>query len=174
MRVPAEQTQVSVGPIRANPRVSVYAVVMLLVMYAVWEEPDDTFGLRAYITLVVATFLMLVAVALSHLLAELLDKQIRLGSKIDWSDLRRLVAINSQFLLTTIPVAIALLLPLALHWSGESGADELIALGLAALLFWGILAGARVGYGLIGRAGMGLAYLAVGGIVVLMKLVIGH
>ena len=165
---------IKIGPFTTNPRINVYAIVMLLVMYAVWDEPDATFDFLAYISLVAATFMMLLAIALSHLLSESLDDQIRIGHRIAWSDHRKLIGLNAQFLLTTIPVAIVLLIPLALHWPGDAGATELIWLSLLCMYGWGVYAGKCIGYGHVARWLYGLTYLLVGLLVVTLKVLASH
>lgn len=169
-----EKSLLKIGPFTTNPRINVYALVMLLVMYSVWEEDDPTFGFWAYASLVAATFVMLSAVALSHLLSESLNEQIRLGEKIGMSEYRALLRVNAQFLLTTIPVAIVLLIPLALNLPGNAGVNELIVLALVAMFGWGAFAGRRIGYGRFASLVYGLAYLGVGLLIVILKVIVSH
>jgi len=171
--VPPSET-VKIGPFRTNPRVNVYGIVMLLVMYSVWTMPQPIFDVRAYLTLVVASFMMLLAVALSHLLSESLDLQIRRGKHLAWTEHRKLMVENSEFLLAIIPVALLLLIPLLFHMPVDAGANELIIVGLLGLFAWGVYAGKRIGYGPVARWTYGLTYLAVGLIVVTLKVVATH
>lgn len=157
-----------------EPRVNIYALIMLLATYAVLDTSDETFTWWSYAELLAISFITLLALGAAHYFSEVLDLHIREGRRITWAERRELLATNARFLAMGVFVAIILLIPLVFQWTEDSADALLFFAGLGALFAWGIYAGLAAKLSKPRVLLFGFNYLVVGFLIVILKLLVSH
>lgn len=159
---------------RLDPRVNIYALIMLLATYAVLDSNEAVFTWGSYFELFAISLITLFALGAAHYFSEILDLHIREERRATWAERRHLAATNLQFLALGGFVAIILLLPLVFGWTEESADSLLFFAGLAALFGWGIYAGRAAKLSKGRTLLFGFNYLVIGMLIVVLKLLVAH
>lgn len=157
-----------------NPRVIVYATIIQLAAFAIFDQGDGPVTEASFREIAAVSLSPMVAVALAHTFAEVLDHQIAHGNRFRWRDVGELVRPNLQFLYVGLaPIVIAI--PFALTGAtNDVVVNTVYAFGVASLFIWGFIAARGSGRPLRGQVLYALAYGILGLLVVGIELLLTH
>lgn len=168
------ESQLQIGPLWIEPRVVIYATLIQMTAYAIYEPVDSAVTLDRFTGLFWIAVVPMFALAVAHGFSEVLDLQIRIRRSMNWQDLRFILYSNVQFLYVSLIPIVLLLICWLLELGERSSVNFILYLGVISLAGWG-------GYG-ARRAGLkrwqwllfGAAYASLGAIVVLLEILIRH
>jgi hypothetical protein len=162
------------GPVNVDPHRVIYATILLMTTYAIYDEGTDPLKGGPLIEIVGLSLAPLFALAMAHAFSDALDLQIRNGRRLTRMDRLHVFGTNMQYLYVAIPPTIVMLLmaPFALN------ANEVIAvvqfLGLLSLGWWGYYAGRKAGVSRLRRWSFAINYSLMGLVVIVVELVLTH
>lgn len=163
-----------IGPISMDPHRIIYATIMLMTTYAIYDEGTDPFGPGPVVEIIGLSIAPLFALAMAHAFSDALDMQIRNGRRLTRSDRWHLFASNLQYLYVAIPPTIVIL-ALALF---SVDANQIIGivqlLGLISLGWWGYFAGRMAGLAAHRRWLFAVNYALMGLVVIIVELILTH
>lgn len=111
---------------------------------------------------------------LAHVHARMVAASVTAHRRPTWAEVRREMVVEWPLLQSTVPLLIPLLLGAFGVLSGSTAHWLAVLVGLAALLAWGLVIGRRRGMGWVGTASLAGINLALGLIVVLLKVLVSH
>jgi hypothetical protein len=152
----------------------IYATIILMTSYAVYNEGAVEIGSAAFLAIMAVSIAPLFALSMAHAFSDALDLQIRHGRRLSGKDRRHLAATNLQYLYVAIP---PLLLILALGFVGWEANDIIVlvqSLGVASLFLWGMFAGRKAGVGRWRQVSFGISYGLMGIFIITVELVLTH
>ena len=152
----------------------IYATIILMTSYAVYNEGSLGIGPGAYLTIVAVSIAPLFALSTAHAFSDALDLQIRNGRRLNGRDRRHLAATNLQYLYVAIP---PLLLILALGFVGWEANDIIVlvqSLGVGSLFLWGMYAGRKARVGRWRQVSFGISYGLMGIFIIAVELILTH
>lgn len=157
-----------------NPRVIVYATIIQLAAFAIFDHGDGPVTEASFREIAAVSLSPMIAVALAHTFAEVLDHQIAHGNRFRWRDVGELVRPNLQFLYVGLaPIVIAI--PFAVAGvTNDVVVNTVYAFGVASLFIWGFIAARGSGRPLRGQVLYALAYGILGLLVVGIELLLTH
>ena len=157
-----------------NPRVIVYATIIQLAAFAIFDQGDGPVTEASFREIAAVSLSPMVAVALAHTFAEVLDHQIAHGNRFRWRDVGELIRPNLQFLYVGLaPIVIAI--PFAVAGAtNDVVVNTVYAFGVASLFIWGFIAARGSGRPLRGQVLYALAYGILGLLVVCIELLLTH
>lgn len=157
-----------------NPRVIVYATIIQLAAFAIFDQGDGPITEASFREIAVVSLSPMIAVAIAHTFAEVLDHQIADGNRFSWQDVGELVRPNLQFLYVGLaPIVIAIPFALA-SASSDLVVNVVYAFGIASLFIWGFIAARSSGRPIRGQIIYSIAYGVLGLCVVAIELVLTH
>jgi hypothetical protein len=157
-----------------DPHRIIYATIMLMTAYALYDEGTDPFKRGSLVELFGVTIAPLFALAMAHAFSDALDLQIRNGRRLTGGDRRHLVWSNLEYLYVAIP-PILLTVALALvGWAANDIVGLVQLLGVASLFMWGAFAARTAGLGRGRQFTFGFNYGLMGLIVIGVELLITH
>lgn len=163
-----------VGRLSMDPHRIIYATILLMTAYAIYDEGTDPLKTGPIIELVGLSFAPLFALAMAHAFSDALDMQIRNGRRLTGHDRRHLLATNMQYLYVAFPPLLIIIALGVLGW----GADVIILvvqmLGLVSLGWWGYFAGRKAGVPTVRRWTFALNYSLMGLLVIGVELALTH
>lgn len=157
-----------------NPRVIVYATIIQLAAFSIFDQGEGQVTEASFRAIAAVSLSPMVAVALAHTFAEVLDHQIAHGNHFQWRDVGELVRPNLQFLYVGLaPIIIAI--PFALAGAtNDLVVNTVYAFGVTSLFVWGFVAARGSGRPLRGQFLYALAYGILGLLVVGIELLLTH
>ena len=163
-----------VGPLYFDAHRVVYATIILMTAYALYDEGTDPFGPGPLLEMFGLSIAPLFALAMAHAFSDAIDLQIRNGRRLNRHDRRHIASTNLQYLYVAIPpMAIIVLLSLL-----QLDADDIIGivqvLGILSLAFWGAYAARMAGLGRWPQTRFALGYGIMGIIVITVELILTH
>jgi hypothetical protein len=166
--------RMSLGPLWIEPRVVIYATLIQMTAYALFDVPDVPIAIDGFNVLFWVAIVPMFALAVAHAFSEVLDLQIRLRRRMNWVDVRVILHSNVQFLYVSLIPVIMLSLGWLLGVSQDTAVNVILYLGVMSLAGWG-------GYG-ARQAGLrpwtcvlfGAAYACLGALVVGLEMLIRH
>lgn len=157
-----------------NPRVIVYATIIQLAAFAIFDQGDTPITEASFRNIITVSMGPMIAVALAHTFAEVLDHQILHGNRATWAGIRKLIAPNLQFLYVGIAPIIITLPLLFTDLTNNDVVNVIFVFGIASLFVWGLVAARSSGRPLRGQIIFSLAYGTLGIFVVGIELLLGH
>ena len=166
--------ELRIGRLRMDPHRIIYATILLMTAYAIYDEGDTPFDQKGYIALIGVSIAPLFALAMAHAFSDALDMQIRNGRRLTGHDRRHLVATNMQYMYVAVPpfVLIAVLGLLDMDANDVLGLVQL--LGIVSLGWWGWFAGRKAGVSRARSAWFAFSYSVMGLIVIGVELLLTH
>ena len=162
------------GPINVDPHRVIYATILLMTAYAIYDEGTDPLRAGPIAEIVGLSIAPLFALAMAHAFSDALDLQIRNGRRLTRSDRAHLFGTNLQYLYVAVPPTILIL---ALAPTGMR-ADQIIRIvqlmGLISLGWWGYFAGRKAGVSRARRWTFAINYSLMGLVVILVELALTH
>lgn len=163
-----------IGPLSLDPHRIIYATIMLMTTYAIYDEGTDPLGAGPIIAIIGLSIAPLFALAMAHAFSDALDLQIRNGRRLTPSDRRHLFVSNLQFLYVAIPPTIVILALSLLDMRANSIIGIVQLLGLLSLGWWGYFAGRMAGLPVHRRWIFAVNYSLMGLVVIGVELILTH
>jgi len=157
-----------------NPRIIVYATIIQLAAFAIFDQGTDPINDFVYRNIVVVSLGPMFAVAAAHIFAEVLDHQIGRGEYFRWREAAPLLRQNLQFLYVGLAPLVIALPFLLTDVSANTVINVIFAFGISSLFFWGALAARHSGRTPAKQLLFALAYGILGMLVVGIELVLAH
>lgn len=167
-------SRLQIGPLWIDPRVVVYATIIQMTAYAIYDPVESAVTLDGFIQLFWIAVVPMCALAIAHGFSEVLDLQIRIRRSIKWHDLRVILHSNVQFLYVSLIPIILLLICWLINVSEKSAVNFILYLGIISLAGWGGFGARRSGLQRWQWLLFGAAYACLGAIVVLLEILIRH
>lgn len=167
-------SRVQIGPLWIEPRVVIYATIIQMTAYAIYDPVDAPVTLDRFTGLFWIAVVPMFALAIAHAFSEVLDLQIRLQRSMGWSDLRFILHSNVQFLYVSLIPIILLLICRFIDVSEKSAVNFILYLGVISLAGWGGYGAKRSGLKKWQWLLFSAAYASLGAIVVLLEILIRH
>jgi hypothetical protein len=152
----------------------IYATIMLMTAYAIYDEGTDPFSSRSLLELSGIALAPLFALTMAHAFSDALDLQIRNGRRLTGHDRRHLLSTNIQYLYVAIPPVLLTIVLAAVGWNANLIVEMVQFLGLASLFLWGVYAARAAGIAGWRRLSFGLSYGIMGLIVIGVELILTH
>ena len=166
--------QLHVWRLSLDPHRIIYATILLMTAYAIYDEGTLPLDRRGYIALFGLSIGPLFALAMAHAFSDALDLQIRNGRRLSGHDRRHLLATNLQYLYIAIPPLVLIAVLGTLRWDANDVLGLVQLVGLLSLGWWGWFAGMKAGVGMARRAWFAVSYTVMGMIVIAVELVLTH
>lgn len=166
--------QLHLGPLTLDPHKIIYATIILMTSFAIYDEGTEQLSTGAYVEIIALSIAPLFALAMAHAFSEALDLQIRNGRRLSGADRRHLFLTNLQYLYVAIPPLLLIVLLSFLQWPANDIVGVAMLMGIASLFFWGIYAGRKAGMSRIRQLSFGLNYGLMGLFVITVELIITH
>ena len=166
--------QWNVGFLTLDPHRLIYATIILMTAYAIFDEGTDPFRPGNLAALFGVALAPLFALAMAHAFSDALDLQIRNARRLTGADRRHLFAMNMQYMYVAIPPIVATALLALLGWDANAIVGIVQVLGLISLFFWGLFAARTAGLGRWRQVTFGVNYLVMGLIVIGVELALTH
>jgi hypothetical protein len=163
-----------VGRISMDPHRIIYATILLMTAYAIYDEGTTPIQTGPYFELLGLSIAPLFALAMAHAFSDALDLQIRNQRRLTGSDRRHLVASNLQYLYVAIPPMVLITVLALLAWDANDILGLVQLLGLVSLGWWGYFAGRKAGVGRFRRWTFAINYSLMGLVVILVELILTH
>ena len=167
-------SRLQVGPLWIEPRVVIYATIIQMTAYAIYDPIDSDVTLGRFAELFWIAVVPMFALAIAHGFSEVLDLQIRLRRRMSWGDLRVILHSNVQFLYVSLIPIILLLFCCLIAVNEESAVSFILYLGVISLAGWGGYGARRSGLKRWQWLLFGAAYACLGAIVVLLEILVRH
>lgn len=171
---PPAELRVTLGRLWFDPHRVIYATIILMSAYALYDEGADPFGTRALAEMFAMTLAPLFALAMAHAFSDALDLQIRNGRRLNRHDRRHLAAVNLQFFYAAVPPTAIIVLLALLHWDANDIIDLVQLFGIGSLAFWGVYAARVAQLGRWAQVRFGINYAVMGIIVITVELILTH
>ena len=166
--------ELRIGRLHMDPHRIIYATILLMTAYAIYDEGDLPFDSAGYIALFGVSIAPLFALAMAHAFSDALDMQIRNGRRLTGHDRRHLAAVNLQYMYVAVPPMVLIAALGLLHWDANDVLTIVQVVGLISLAWWGWFAGAKAGVSMGRRAWFAFSYTVMGMIVIAVELLITH
>lgn len=163
-----------VGPLYFDAHRVVYATIILMTAYALYDEGTDPFGPGPLLEMFGMSIAPLFALAMAHAFSDAIDLQIRNGRRLNRHDRRHLLSTNLQYLYVAIPpMAIIVLLSL-FGWAANDIVSFVQLLGIGSLSFWGVYAARKAGLSRWAQTRFAVAYAIMGIVIIVVELILTH
>jgi hypothetical protein len=166
--------QFRVGRLSMDPHRIIYATILLMTAYAIYDEGTSPIKTGAYLELLGLSIAPLFALAMAHAFSDALDLQIRNQRRLTGRDRRHLAATNLQYLYVAIPPMLLIVALGLLGWDANDVIGIVQLMGLVSLGWWGYYAGRKAGVGPLRRWTFALNYALMGLVVILVELILTH
>lgn len=166
--------QLHVWRLSMDPHRIIYATVLLMTAYAIYDEGTTPFTQRTYVALFGLSIGPLFALSMAHAFSDALDLQIRNGRRLTGHDRRHLLLSNLQYLYVAIPPLLLIAVLGALQWDANDVLNLVQTIGLLSLGWWGWFAGMKAGVSMGRRWWFAFSYTAMGAIVIAVELLLTH
>jgi hypothetical protein len=166
--------RMSLGPLWIEPRVVIYATLIQMTAYALFDVPDVPIAIDGFSVLIWVAVVPMFALAVAHAFSEVLDLQIRLQRRMSWSDVLVILHSNVQFLYVSLIPVILLSLGWVLGVSQKTAVNSVLYLGVISLAGWGGYGARRAGLRRWTCVLFGAAYACLGALVVVLEILIRH
>ena len=171
---PPLDLQLNVWRLSLDPHRIIYATILLMTAYAIYDEGTLPLDRRGYLALFGLSIGPLFALAMAHAFSDALDLQIRNGRRLTGHDRRHLLATNLQYLYVAIPPLLVIAALGTLRWDANDVLLVVQVLGLLSLGWWGWFAGMKAGVSMGRRAWFAVSYTVTGAIVIAVELALTH
>ncbi len=152
----------------------IYATIILMTSYAVYDEGTSRLRTASYIEIVAVSIAPLFALSMAHAFSDALDIQIRNGRRLSGHDRRHLAAANLQYLYVAIPPLLLIAALGLLGWEANVILELVQFLGVVSLFFWGMYAGRKAGVSRARRLSFGVSYGLMGVFIIAVELILTH
>jgi hypothetical protein len=166
--------QLRVWRLTFDPHRVIYATIMLMTAFALYDEGTDPFKRGSLFELIGVTLAPLFALAMAHAFSDALDLQIRNGRRLNGADRRHLIWSNMEYLYVAIPPILLTIVLALFGWNANDIVGVVQLLGIASLFFWGAYAARASGLGRRRQFTFGFNYGLMGLIVIGVELLITH
>lgn len=166
--------QLHVWRISLDPHRIIYATILMMTAYAIYDEGSLPLDRRGYLALFGLSIGPLFALAMAHAFSDALDLQIRNGRRLTGHDRRHLLAANLQYLYIAVPPMLMITVLGALDWDANDILGLVQVAGLLSLGWWGWFAGMKAGVSMGRRAWFAVSYFVAGAIVIAVELALTH
>lgn len=170
----AVDLQFRVGRLSMDPHRIIYATILLMTAYAIYDEGTAPLRTGAYLELLGLSIAPLFALAMAHAFSDALDLQIRYQRRLTGHDRRHLLAANLQYLYVAIPPMLLIVALGLLEWDANDVIGIVQFLGLLSLGWWGYYAGRKAQVSRLRRWTFALNYALMGLIVIAVELILTH
>ena len=173
--VPSPATlKVRVWRFTFDPHRVIYATIMLMTAFAIYDEGTDPFERGPLIELIGISLAPLFALSMAHAFSDALDLQIRNGRRLTGHDRRHLLVENLEYLYVAIPPIVLTIVLAMLGWDANNVVGLVQLLGIASLFVWGVFAARKAGLGRWTQTRFGFNYAVMGMIVIAVELILTH
>lgn len=169
-----DNARMRLGPLWIEPRVVIYATLIQMTAYALFDVPDLPIGIEGFNVLFWVAVVPMFALAVAHAFSEVLDLQIRLRRRMNWPDVVEILHSNLQFLYVSVIPIILLVLGWLIGLSQNDAVNLVLYLGVISLAGWGGYGARKAGLGAWTCVVFGAAYACLGALVVLLEILIRH
>jgi hypothetical protein len=166
--------QFRIGRLSMDPHRIIYATILLMTAYAIYDEGTSPLKTGAYLELLGLSIAPLFALAMAHAFSDALDLQIRNQRRLTGHDRRHLAATNLQYLYVAIPPMLLIVALGLLDWDANDVIGIVQLMGLVSLGWWGYYAGRKAGVGRLRRWTFAINYALMGLVVILVELILTH
>ena len=166
--------RMQVGPLWIEPRVVIYATLIQMTAYALFDVPDIPIALDGFNVLFWVAIVPMFALAVAHAFSEVLDLQIRLRRRMNWADVVVILHSNLQFLYVSLIPIILLSSAWLLGIGANSAVNIVLYFGLVSLTGWGAYGARQAGLRAWPCVIFGAAYACLGALVVVLEILIRH
>lgn len=163
-----------VGPLYFDAHRVVYATIIMMTTYALYDEGTDPFGVLPLVEMFSMSIAPLFALAMAHAFSDAIDLQIRNGRRLDRHDRRHLVSTNLQYLYVAIPPMAVIVLLSLFHWAANDIVSFVQVLGIGSLAFWGVYAARKAGLGRWPQVRFAVGYGVMGIVIITVELILTH
>jgi hypothetical protein len=163
-----------VGRISMDPHRIIYATILLMTAYAIFDEGTAPFETGSYLQLLGLSIAPLFALAMAHAFSDALDMQIRNQRRLTGHDRRHLLASNLQYLYVAIPPMLLVTVLGILRWDANDVLTLVQVMGLLSLGWWGYYAGRKAGLSQLRRWTFAINYSLMGLVVIGVELMLTH
>jgi hypothetical protein len=166
--------KVNIGRLSFDPHRIIYATIILMTAFSIFDQGDKTLTAGPLATLVAIALAPLFALTMAHAFAEALDLQIRKGRRLTGRDRRHLFLGNLEYMYVAVPPIVVAIVLALFGMTANHVIDVILVLGVLSLAFWGAYAArkARLGVGMQIR--FAASYLVMGVIVIVVELLLTH
>lgn len=175
---PAQESVVDlelrIGRLSMDPHRIIYATILLMTAYAIYDEGTAPLKTRTYLDLLGLSIGPLFALAMAHAFSDALDTQIRYQRRLTGHDRRHLLWTNLQYLYVAIPPMLLILGLGLLQWDADVVLEFVQLMGLLSLGWWGYYAGRKAHVSRPRRWMFALNYALMGLVVIAVEQVIAH
>jgi hypothetical protein len=162
------------GRISMDPHRIIYATILLMTAYAIYDEGTVPLKTGAYVDLLGLSIGPRFALAMAHAFSDALDLQIRNQRQLTGHDRRHLMWTNLQYLYVAIPPMLLILGLGLLQWDANVVLECVQLMGLVSLAWWGYYAGRKAQVSRPRRWMFALNYALMGLVVIAVEQVIAH
>lgn len=166
--------QLHIWRLSFDPHRIIYATILLMTAYAIYDEGSAPLNQRTYVALFGLSIGPLFALAMAHAFSDALDLQIRNGRRLTAHDRRHLLASNLQYMYIAIPPLVLIAILGALGWDANDVLGLVQLIGLLSLGWWGWFAGMKAGVSTARRWWFAFSYTLMGAIVIGVELLLTH
>ena len=163
-----------IGRLSMDPHRIIYATILLMTAYAIYDEGTAPLKTAAYLDLLGLSIGPLFALAMAHAFSDALDMQIRYRRRLTGHDRRHLVWANLQYLYVAIPPMLLILGLGLLHWDADAVLESVQLMGLLSLGWWGYYAGRKAQVSRPRRWLFAFNYALMGLVVIAVEQLIAH
>jgi hypothetical protein len=163
-----------VGRLSMDPHRIIYATILLMTAYAIYDEGTVPFKAREYVDLLGLSIGPLFALAMAHAFSDALDMQIRYQRRLTGHDRRHLLWTNLQYLYVAIPPMLLIMVLGLLQWDANDILTLVQTLGLLSLGWWGYYAGRKAQVSRPRRWLFAFNYALMGLLVIAVEQLIAH
>ncbi|CAB4868143.1 unannotated protein [freshwater metagenome] len=167
-------TRLKVGPIWVDPRIIVYATLIQITAFALYNEPDAPIGVQSFLQLIGVCVVPMFVLAVAHGFSEALDVQIRNQRRMTWRDRLAIFESNIQFIYVALLPSAVLVILWVLGWNEIAAVRLILGMGIVSLFFWGAYAAHAAGLPRWRWFSFALGYATLGMIVVTLEVFIAH
>jgi VIT1/CCC1 family predicted Fe2+/Mn2+ transporter len=157
-----------------NARVIVYATIIQLAAFAIFDQGDTPITEASFRNIITVSLGPMIAVALAHTFAEVLDHQLARGNHFTWADVVDIIKPNAQFLYVGLAPIVITIPFLFTNFTNNDVINIIFVFGVTSLFIWGFIAARSSGRPLRGQIIFSLAYGILGMFVVGIELLLGH
>jgi hypothetical protein len=170
----APALQLSLGGVTFDAHRVIYATIILMTAYAIYDEGTSPFTSGSLMELFGVTVAPLFALTMAHAFSDALDLQIRNGRQLNRHDRRHLFFTNVQYLYVAIPPLLLSTVLALFHWDANEIVTIVLGLGVLSLFLWGVYAGRTAHVSRWRQAYFGFGYGIMGLFVIVIELILTH
>lgn len=160
------------GLLSADPHRVIYATILLITAYTIYDEGVETIRADAYLDLVGLSVAPLFALSMAHAFSDALDLQIRTKRRLTGHDRRHLFVSNLQYMTMAVPPVALITVLAALGLAANLVLDAVQVLLLLSLGGWGYFAGRKAGVRPLRRWTFAASYFLMGLVVIVVELLL--